>query len=288
MTAVSLVLILAAACLHASWNLLAKRAGGGGAEFVWLFGALSCGFYLPLAILVLLQMDVALEGTQLVFMVGSGVLHLCYFTLLQYGYRAGDLSVVYPLARGTGPMLSTTFAILLFGERPSALALAGAALVCAGVVVVGTGQTPADATKRMSAAVAFGLATGGLIATYTLWDKRAVAVLAVPPLLLDWAANFVRTMLLTPVAVRRRSAIRHLWSSHRWEAIGIGLMSPAAYILVLTALAVTPVSYVAPAREVSILIGTVLGARLLGERGLGRRMVGAVGIVAGLAVLAVG
>jgi drug/metabolite transporter (DMT)-like permease len=287
-TAVSLALVLSAACLHASWNLLAKRAGSGGAEFVWLFGALSSVLYLPLAAIALLQMDEPLGRAQIGFMVGSGALHLCYFTLLQYGYRAGDLSVVYPLARGTGPMLSTTFAILLFGERPSAVALTGAALVCAGVIVVGTGRSATDVTKRTSVAVVFGLATGGLIATYTLWDKRAVAVLLVPPLLLDWAANFVRTLLLTPVAMRRRVVVARVWNSHRREAIGIALMAPAAYILVLTALAVTPVSYVAPAREVSILIGTVLGARLLGEQGLGRRLVGAAAIVSGLVVLALG
>jgi drug/metabolite transporter (DMT)-like permease len=215
-------------------------------------------------------------------------LHTCYFTLLQTGYRVGDLSLVYPLARGTGPMLSTAAAIAFFGERPTGLALAGAACVCAGVFVVGNAREAGDDRRSGGPAVAFGLMTGGLIATYTLWDKHTVAALAVPPIVLDWAANLTRASLLTPRAMRRFALVRKVWATHHREAIGVAVLAPLAYILVLTALSVSPVSYVAPAREASILIGTVLGVRVLKEGRPAWRFTGAAAIVAGLVFLAVG
>jgi drug/metabolite transporter (DMT)-like permease len=112
--------------------------------------------------------------------------------------------------------------------------------------------------------------------------------LAVPPLVLDVAANSVRAALLAPSALRRRSVIRDTWDRHKAQVLGVAVMAPLAYILVLTALAVSPVSYVAPAREASILIGTILGVRLLGEGHLGARLTGGLAIVAGLVGLAAG
>ncbi|MGH2760517.1 MAG: EamA family transporter, partial [Actinomycetota bacterium] len=254
MSAFSLALVLGAACLHAAWNLLAKRAGDGGVAFVWLCAALATLLYAPVAAIAFLVIDPHIGSREAIFLVGSGTLHACYFTLLQRGYRVGDLSVVYPLARGTGPMLSTALAIAFLGERPSAVALAGAAGICAGVVVLGR-TTSSGSSGDARAGVVFGLATGVLIAVYTLWDRHVVAELAVPPLILDWAANAARATLLAPVALGGTNA-RRVWRSYRREIVAVAVLSPLAYILVLTALTVSPVSYVAPAREVSILIGT--------------------------------
>lgn len=286
MTAASLALVLGAAVLHASWNLVAKRAGHGGVVFVWLCAASATVLYAPIAAIAYLVTRPSLDATDFAFLVGSGTLHACYFTLLQRGYRDGDLSVVYPLARGTGPLLSTIAAIAFIGERPSALALAGAVTICAGVIVLGR-TTTSDGAGDARAGVLFGVATGVLIAIYTLWDRHVVAVLAVPPLLLDWAANAVRATVLAPIALRRNT-VRRVWTELRREVLTVALLSPLAYILVLTALAVSPVSYVAPAREASILIGTILGVRLLREGRLGPRLTGAGAIVAGLVALAVG
>lgn len=287
MTALSLVLVLCAAGVHASWNFLAKRAGEGGPPFVWLFGLLSTVLYLPVMVGVVVWTRPDIGADELLFLFGSGTLHLVYFTVLQRGYREGDLSVVYPLARGTGPLLSSSAAIAFLDERPSAQAIAGGALICLGVFVLAAASGDRLAS-RVPIGVAYGLVTGGIIATYTLWDKHAVATLAIPPLILDWSANFVRTLLLTPVALARRRDMREIWNRHRREVIGVAVLAPAAYILVLSALAVTAVSYVAPAREVSILIGTFLGVRVLKEGAVGVRMIGAGLMIGGLAALATG
>jgi drug/metabolite transporter (DMT)-like permease len=286
MTFFALVLVLAAAVFHATWNLLAKRVGDGGAVFVWLFGLCSLVIYAPLAVVVVLVSEPRLGAVQLLFMFGSGVLHLGYFVLLQRGYAVGDLSVVYPLARGTGPLLATAAAIVLFGERPSLLVFIGIGLITAGVFVL-TSES-GNLSTGLGAGVVYGLLTGVFIAAYTIWDKQAVSALLIPPLLQSWATILVMTLLLSPVAMTRRKEARALWRAHKPEVIGVAILSPLSYILVLMALVFTPVSYVAPAREISILIGAAMGARLLSEGDSTRRLIAAGAMVIGIVALALG
>ena len=286
MTPAALGLVLGAAFVHATWNLLAKRVGGGTA-FVWLFGSVSVCIYAPLAAASVIVAKPHIGAVQLLFLAGTAVLHLAYFLMLQGGYRAGDLSLVYPLARGTGPMLSAAAAIAFFGERPTPIAWAG-------ILLIGTGFFLfAGDPRRLRAAgasrgVGFALLTGATIAAYTLWDKRAVSVLGIPPILLDWGSNLGRTVLVAPFALARLDEVRAVWRAHRREVILVALFTPMAYILVLTALVFTPVSYVAPAREISILVGTAMGSRLLAEGDARRRIVAAVAIVLGVTALAIG
>src|SRR5918993_429467 len=135
MTLGALILILGAAFIHASWNLLNKRASGH-VTFTWLVAFLSAIFYTPFALGVIFGTHLEIGIIELGLMAGSAALHSAYFILLNQGYRVGDLSLVYPLARGTGPLLSTLAAIWLLGERPSALALIGALLIIGAVVVI--------------------------------------------------------------------------------------------------------------------------------------------------------
>lgn len=287
MSPIALTLILVAAFVHATWNLLAKRASEGGLAFVWLNGALSALIYAPLAAFVVIYQRPYFGGIELLFMCGTGVLHLGYFLLLQRGYRVGDLSLVYPLARGTGPILATAIAVVILGERPTLIALTGAAFIAAGVFIL-TGGLRLLRESNAIHAVSYGLLTGSFIAAYTLWDKHAVSALLIPPLLLDWSANLGRTILLAPIALRELHKVRTVWSDYRFEVIGVGLLTPISYILVLTALVFTPVSYVAPAREISILIGTVMGARLLAEKATWRRVIAGGTMVVGIFALALG
>jgi drug/metabolite transporter (DMT)-like permease len=285
MTLGALILILAAAFIHASWNLLNKRASGH-VTFTWLVAVLSAIFYTPVAVAVIFLTRLEIGVVELGLMAGSAALHSAYFILLNQGYRIGDLSLVYPLARGTGPLLSTIAAILLLGERPSALALAGALLIICGVVVI-TGS-PKSLRGSVKTAVLYAAVTGLFIAAYTLWDKQAVSRFAVPPLILDWGSNLGRTIFLTSLPARYPRETRVEWREHRFEAIGVAVLAPLSYILVLTAMQFTPVSYVAPAREISILIGTAMGTRLLAEGDGPRRLVAASAMVLGVAALAVG
>src|SRR5919202_5208557 len=218
MTLFALGLVLVAAVFHATWNLLAKRVGDGGAVFVWLFGVFAVLIYAPLAAFVVLVVAPHLGPAQFLFMFGSGILHLGYFVLLQRGYAVGDLSLVYPLARGTGPLLATAAAIVLFGERPSLLVFVGIGLITAGVFVL-TSES-GSLSSGLGAGVVYGLLTGVFIAAYTIWDKQAVSGLLIPPLLQSWATTIVTTLLLTPLAMGHRQKAIALCRVHRPEVIG--------------------------------------------------------------------
>jgi drug/metabolite transporter (DMT)-like permease len=284
MSALAVGLVLAAAVCHAVWNLLLKRAGeglGGELVFVWLFLCCSTALWAPVA-----AIDVALERLhigwpQLGFMAGSGVLHLVYFVLLQRGYAVGDLSVVYPLARGTGPILAVVGAIAILGERPGAVAIAGGVIVALGIFGLARG-------RRTAEAVVYAVATGAVIAVYTLWDKHGVDALAVPPIIYFWSGDLLRSLILTPYGLRRRRHARAALAAHPGAVLGVAVLAPLAYILVLAALAFTPASYVAPAREISIALATGLGVFVLGEGDARRRLACAVVIVAGVLALAIG
>lgn len=251
--------------------------------FVWLGALGALALYALPALVQLLVGTRALSGAGVGFAAGSGALHAAYFTTLQRGYREGDLSVVYPLARGTGPALSVLAAVLVLGERPGPVALLGAALVVAAVFSLAAGG------ERPSApALGFALGTGATIAVYTLWDAHAVGDLDQPEIAYFWLTTVFEAVVLAPWALRRPGALRATWEHDRTAVVGVAALSPLAYILVLFALTLAPVSVVAPGREASIVIASLLGARVLGEGDVRRRLVAAAVILAGIACLAAG
>ena len=288
MTGFALALVLLSAVIHASWNLLAKRAGkSGSVAFIWLFTALSAAFYAPFVIAVIIVKRPSFGMTELLFIGGSAVLHVLYFLALQNGYKVGDLSLVYPLARGTGPLLATLSAVLWLGEKPSLLALGGALLICIGVFVI-AGGTRRDGRGEPYKAILYALLTGLCIAAYTIWDKYSVGLLLINPIIYEWCVNACRNLTLIPAALRKRDEVKSVWRAHRREVLGVAILGPLSYILMLTAMVTSPVSYVAPAREVGILVGAALGSRVLAEGQSRLRLASASAIVAGVVFLALG
>lgn len=286
MSPLVLGLVAVAAFAHASWNIAIKLVGARGAGFLWLSFVVGALVFLPFGVWSLTEAHVDL-GHWLLLAAVSGALQVTYFFLLQIGYRAGDVSIVYPLARGTGPLLTVVFAIILFGERPGPLALMGAAVVIAGVVVTAGIGTRASARSRRTG-VAFGLVIGVLIAAYTLWDSAAVTFSAMPAVGFYWGSVLFQVVLLAPAAVRERGQLTSTAQSH-WRAIlVVGVLSPLAYILVLLAIQNAPVSLVAPAREVSVVIVSIAGWLFLREPHPLWRFVGASIVLAGIALLALG
>lgn len=129
--------------------------------------------------------------------------------------------------------------------------------------------------------------TGVFIAAYTLWDKVAVTSVGNPPLLQDYASLVGMAVALAPFALADTGRTRRVWQDYRRQVLGAAVLSPLAYILVLAAMSFTSVSAVAPAREISVLFGVLLGRRL-GEGGLARRLTGAAAIVLGIIAVAIG
>ena len=290
MSATALALILIAAVAPATWNLFSKQASVAGASsFVWLMALTATLLYAPVVLASVLIDPPRLTTLGWVFMIGTGLLQAGYFLFLQSGYRLGDLSVVYPVGRGSGALLAALAGIVLLGEHPGAAGLAGIALVVGGVLLLGApAGRGGKAGHPAPRALAFALVTGVFIASYTLWDKYAVSTLQVPPLLQGYAAMPVMALVLAPFALRQRPRTALVWRTCRRQVLGAGVLSPLAYILVLAALSFTAVSAVAPAREVSVLAGVLLGRRLLGEGQLARRLAAAGAIAAGIICIAVG
>jgi drug/metabolite transporter (DMT)-like permease len=282
----ALSLVLSSALLHAVWNLFAKRVSGG-LPFVWLISLFSMLIWAPILIVAVFVDPPHLGLTQILFLCGTCALHVAYYVLLNRGYQAGDLSLVYPLARGTGPILAAIGAVVLLQERPSPIAIIGIVLIAVGVFVL-TGDPRKIRAAGNQQAVLYGLLTGLSIAVYTIWDKEAVSTLSITPLILLWVSSLGRSILLTPMVLPRWNEVRETWSAHRGKVLWVAVLDPLSYLLFLTALVFSPVSYLAPARQLSILLGALLGTRVLAERDARRRLAAVSAMMVGLVILALG
>jgi drug/metabolite transporter (DMT)-like permease len=283
-TIIAFGLILVSAVVHATWNLVAKRLTGGG-ETVWLFTAAATGLYAPVAAMTVVVTGYRPNGIDVVFLMGTGILHAAYFVMLRRSYTEGDLSLVYPLARGSGPIVAMAIATVLIGERPTPLTIAGAAVISLGTVLLATPFRDRDGHQ---AGLLLGAITGALIGCYTAWDGYAVGSLAIPALLHAWAGDAGRLVLLTPIAYHRRARLGAIRGRHWRAIIAVAVLSTASYVMVLTAMSIAPISSIAPAREVSIVIAAIFGTFLLGERGGRRRLLSAMVITAGVGLVALG
>ncbi|HWM34683.1 MAG TPA: DMT family transporter [Pseudolysinimonas sp.] len=279
-------LIVAGAVSHATWNLLAKRASLGGAGFVWLTAVGAAIVTAPVAIVAAVT-DPPDLTLLLVAAVVSGFIHIGYFLALQNGYRLGDVGVVYPLARGTGPLLSVIFAILLFGERPGLFGLLGAGAIILGVMVIGfAGGRGGWVASR--AGVGWGLLTGVAIACYTLWDAHAVLTWSLAPVVLSSAIFAAEGVLLAPLVLRSapaRAGVRAVLREHRLGVVAVSVLSPLSYIFILQAIQFAPVSIVAPAREVSVVLVGLAGWLWFREPHPARRLAGAAIVLIGVILL---
>jgi drug/metabolite transporter (DMT)-like permease len=287
MSVQALLLVIAAAILHAAWNLVTKQVNGR-LPFFWVIGLFSSVICMPFVSWQIFRQSVEVTPTVWLFALVSAALHSVYFLVLQTGYRKADLSIVYPIARGSGPFISVIGAIILFNERPGWLALIGVALIISGVLIMTGLRLRSSNDKRLQAGVLYGTLTGLFIAGYTLWDRLGVVDYHVSALLVTFASMAVPMLLLTPVAWHKKEETAMELRRHWKQALIIAICQPLSYLLVLIAIKTTPVSYVAPARELSIVFGVFFGANVLKEADGGRRIIAALVMLVGIALLAVG
>jgi len=276
----------------------------------------AAAIYAPVLAVSLIASPPHLTARSWVFLAGTAVLQTGYFLFLLRAYRVGDLSAVYPIGRGSGALLAALAGVVLLGERPGPAGLAGIGLLVTGVIVLGMpararqtapaeraapggrsgpggeaahgGQGAHGGQALAPIAILFAVVTGIFIAAYTLWDKIAVTTVGNPPLLQGYASLLGMALVLAPFALADTARTGLFWRRYRGQVLGAGLLSPLAYILVLVAMTFTSVAAVAPAREVSVLFGVLLGRRLLGEGALARRLIGAAAIVAGIIAVTIG
>ena len=281
MTAAALLLVLGAAVLHAGWNALTKRAGDP-VVFLWWVGVLASALYAPIALVILARHGFSAAAVP--FVIGTIVLHALYFFTLGRAYATGDFSLVYPIARGLGVALVPMAALALWDERLSPLGTLGVILVASGIFFLHWRPGAWTAAVFLASGTGWALATGVLIASYSLLDKAGVARLH--PLAYIWLMEMGSCALLTPVALAKGDLMRREWRVNRGTIAAAALMSPTGYLLVLFAFQFGKTGYVVAAREMSIVLSAVIGSVWFKEGGLRRRLAGAVVVLAGVACVA--
>ena len=286
-------LVVLAGLIHASWNIAAKKAGGD-VRFATFTTAVNAVVWAPLGLWLGMAQVPHWGKREWLLIAASAVLHSVYYIVLLRGYRKADLTVVYPLARGSAPLLSSMAAIVLLGEQLSALGIAGILGVVAGVFLIAggpglwRGAHDAQQRQRIRKGMVYGVLSGAFIASYTVVDGYAVKVLLLSPILVDYVGNVLRLFVVGPTVLRDLPAAAVLWKRQWKYALLVGTISPVSYVLVLYAMQVAPLSHVAPSRELSMLFAALLGGQLLGEGERLLRFTGAVCIAAGVIALAMG
>lgn len=299
MSMLALCLVLIAALIHAGWNFLAKKSGGD-VRFALLTCIALSTVWAPVGLWFAWRDVPGFGALQWSLVTASGAVHVVYYVTLLRGYRLGDLSVVYPLARGTGPLITAFAATTFLGEALGIIGWLGVLSIVGGIIVIAGGPSLLRTLRRgthshedlarLRAGVNYGLVTGGFIAAYTLIDGYAVKHANVSPILVDYLSNLIRlplTVLLIWVLSRREALPMVGYAKRMWRpALVIGAVSPIAYVMVLFAVGMAPLSQVAPAREVSMLFAAFLGGTQLGERNRFARLLGAACIAAGVVAIA--
>lgn len=304
MPTLAIVLVLVAAVLHAGWNVLLKTSG----DALWTavrLQLIGTAILLPIAIVAWFYSDMpSVPPEALALAIGSAVIEAIYFVCLSSAYRRGALSLVYPLARGSAPLLAMAVGIFLLGERLAPLAIAGVASLLAGILLVARPwQALRSAGAHNRGAIGFALATGASIAAYSAVDRVGVR-LTEPWLYGAILAVFATVFLAVAVVVGRRMgwlapAPATAGGADAPSAIGTapsgrvarisrdalaGVLALSAYLLVLVAYDIAPLATVAPLRESGIVLAAAWGALRLGET-TGRREAGTRIVAAGLVVV---
>jgi drug/metabolite transporter (DMT)-like permease len=276
MTLAVTLAVLLAALLHASWNAMIK----GSRDVLLNTAAIVLGA--GLVTLPFLPFVPLPAPASWPYIAASVIIHLAYYFLMVNAYRAGDLSLVYPLMRGAAPLFTALLGVVLVGELPGVWAWFGIALISGGVIALALRTADhAPAPK----AVAFALANAAVIAIYTIVDGVGARAAGSAWSYIAWlfvidAVPFTLWMLAT----RRRAFVEFVAARPATGLVGGGL-SAAAYAIAVWAMTIAPVALVAALRETSVLFATLIGARLLKERLNARRWAGVAAVAAGVVAL---
>jgi drug/metabolite transporter (DMT)-like permease len=283
MSGIALGIVLVSAFLHAGWNYLLKKSERK-IVFIWWFLLMSILLFLPMFLYYWPKTAISVEGRLCI--IATGLIHGVYFWCIGSAYQQGDLSIVYPLARGSGPLFIPVLAALLLDERIAFLGAMGIALIIGGIYCIhlrsfnGSAFLEPFRALRGEASL-WALFTGLAIAAYSLVDKVGVG-LVYPPVYIY--LMFVITWLtITPwILIRERDRLMEEWRRHAGSIVIVGFLSFFTYLMILFALRMSKVSYVAAVREVSIVLSAYYGIVLLGEMHGKQKLIGAVLITLGV------
>ncbi len=270
-----IAIILSAAMLHAVWNAIVKTA----VDRTTTLGLVALGHVLPGAVMVMLLPLPSAES--FVYIILSTIVHFGYFYLLGRAYQHGDLSVVYPIARGIVPALVSLWAFLLLGEVLPLMAWVGIGLIVSGIVLSNWKALSSGVGKT---ALILSLGTGFCISIYSLVDGVGVRVSGNTLSYWAWGA-FLHLFIAGFIGWRKRQTLAHLPAKIWLTGIAGGMVSIVAYGLVLYAKNFAPLGAVSALRETSVIFATLIGFVLLKEGNWQRRLGAAVLMTIGIAVI---
>ena len=289
MSLTALALVLTAAMVHATWNYFLKKANAT-RPFWWLVYIITAVITVPA--LFIYDPEALRNITPVGWLVIalSAPIHVIYGQVLQIGYKKSDYSIVYPTARGTGPLITVLSAVLILGDRPSFWGWIGIALILASIVLLAMPHKQDKQTQelRIRAGIFWGVLTGCFIAGYSFCDAWAVQQsTGLNPMTFYFPSIEVRALVFAPFIMMhanwKQESVEILTTPRLQKALAVVTVgSPLAYLLVLYAMTMAPLAYVAPSREVGMMIGVVLGGLLLRERLSITRLSGVIGMTLGV------
>jgi uncharacterized membrane protein len=278
MLAFAFVLVIVSALLHAMWNFTTKKVSGN-LGVLYLGMAIASLVLLPFAVGSLLSSGLVPIGY--VFIIATGAIHAFYFLFLSRAYAHGSISVVYPVARGSGVVGTAALALLFLQEEISMAGACGIICTSLGILFIGLSRGTRMDDKR---ALLYALLVGLTMIAYSIVDKMAVTY--VHPLIYILGLFMLSMLFLTPhVVMNRRDELVRAWKEYKKYSVIIGLGSAVGYLMILFVFQMARVSYVVAVREVSVAIGAVLGMVYLGEVCSRRKILGIALITAGLILI---
>ncbi len=279
MTGLTFAIVLVAAMFHALWNFAAKKVAGN-LSVLWLGLCVASVLSWPFALQQYRPEEIALAS--LACILATGAIHTAYFGLIAKAYQSGDISMVYPVARGSGVAGTAVLASLWLRESLAPIGVAGIAIICLGTALLGAGQR--RHRTGFTAAYLYALAVGLTIALYSVVDKLGVGM--VHPVVYISSMFTLTTLGLLPYVARyRRAECRQ--ACHRFKTyIGIiGIGSIGTYLMILFAYRLGPASYIVAVREFAVVVGALLGVMFLGERLTFGKVAGMLAIVVGIVLV---
>ena len=263
MTSPVFLLVLISAFSHAAWNFAARRAAGN-LVAIWLGLWLGCTLVSPgvIGIIVYKGVPATIPVQAIICICATGLIHAVYFRLLAAGYEHGEISLVYPIARGSGIGLTAILASFFLKENFTLPGLIGIALICAGIISL---SAAAERTASDAKAIALALSIGATIVAYSLVDK--VGVHYINPVVYIWSMFLIAAVFLTPFVVKRyRGTLRQIAGQYLGYAVVIGIGSIATYLMILFAFTMGRVGYIVAVRELAVVLGALAGIIFLKER----------------------
>lgn len=271
------LVVLLSAFLHAAWNTAAKKVSGQHGVY-WLGQAFAAVALLPVA--MFFYTPSVLTPAVLMHIAFCGVVQAIYFTLLAKAYALGDLSVVYPIARGSAVAFTAIAALLFLDEPISGLGALGISGVCAGSAALGLARFSA----RDRSALIYALLIGLTLVSGSINDKLAVGI--VHPVFYIWAMFAVAAIIAAPMHfLKNRAAVTDAWENHKKDACIVGFGALLGYGVILFAFQHGPVSYIVALREMSVVLGSLVGFFHFGEKVTRVKALGIAAITAGIIVI---